>query len=263
VSSTTSGRVPGAVRSVLALPRVRAARRRLERVPAQLRGVLLHRGTARNCPCCRASFAELAPFNGPDRVCWRCGSLERDRLLWLWFDREPDLLGGRPRLLHIAPEPALSPRLRAAASEYVSGDLGGEFGQLMLDVTKLPFADGAFDGLVCNHVLEHVPDDHAAMRELRRVLAPGGWAVLLVPDVEAAVTDEDPAVTAPEARLARFGQADHVRRYGRDYLDRLAAAGFAPAEIDLAGTLPEAEIERHRLRKFGRIEPIFLGRVPA
>ncbi len=263
VSAGAPGHLLFVARALLARPRARAARRAIERAPGRLRGALLHRGTARSCPCCGASFAELAPFNGPDRMCWRCGSLERDRLLWLWLDSRPELLAGRPRLLHIAPEPALGPRLRAAAREYVSGDLGGEFGELRLDVTDLPFADSAFDGLMCNHVLEHVPDDRAAMRELRRVLAPGGWAVLLVPDVEEPITDEDPSVIGPQARLARFGQADHVRRYGRDYLDRLTAAGFTPTEIDLSDELPEAEIERHRLRKFGRIEPIFLCRAPA
>jgi SAM-dependent methyltransferase len=192
-------------------------------------------------------------------MCWRCGSLERHRLVSVWLGRNPRLLAGAPGILHIAPEPALRPLLEAAARRYVCGDRDRTFGELALDVTALPFEDATFDVVVCNHVLEHVPDDRAAMRELRRVLCPGGWALLLVPDVDAERTDEDPGLTDPEQREARFGQMDHVRRYGLDYVDRLSAAGFRPERIDLSPGLTEEETERMRLRKFGRLEPIFLA----
>jgi SAM-dependent methyltransferase len=199
-------------------------------------------------------------LKGPDRVCWRCGSLERDRLLWLFFDRNPSLLEPGMRILHVAPEASLRPRLERVAGIYSCGDLTGTFGDEIIDITSLPFDDRSFDAVICNHVLEHVPDDRAAMRELRRVLAPGGWAILLVPDVEAEHTIEDRSVVDAAERLALYGQEDHVRRYGRDYLDRLAAAGFTPKAIDLAAELPAAVIARHRLQKFNAVEPIFLCR---
>lgn len=164
------------------------------------------------------------------------------------------------KILHVAPEHALRRRLKRAAGIYVSGDLTGTFGDEIIDITRLGFADHAFDAVICNHVLEHVPDDRAAMRELRRVLAPHGWAILLVPDVELERTIEDPAVTDPRDRFALFGQEDHVRRYGLDYLDRLADAGFTPQTLDLGDELGDALISRHCLRKFGRLEPIFLCR---
>jgi SAM-dependent methyltransferase len=111
-------------------------------------------------------------------------------------------------------------------------------------------------------VLEHVPDDRLAMRELARVLKPGGWAVLLIPDVAAEHTDEDPSVSDPDVRRRRFGQHDHVRRYGWDYVNRLREAGFAVEVERPEEHLPERVIARYRLRKFGDVEPIFVCRRP-
>lgn len=189
-----------------------------------------------------------------------CGSLERHRLVSLLFDVNPSLLRPGNEVLHIAPEPTLVGPLRRSAARYVSGDLEAEFGARRLDVTQLPFEGDSFDVVVCNHVLEHVPDDERAMREVRRVLRPGGWAMLLVPDVHEPMTVESPEITDPEERLMLYGQRDHVRRYGWDYLDRLRAAGFAPEVIRLGDILPRETIEVCRLRKFGEVEPLFLAR---
>jgi SAM-dependent methyltransferase len=238
----------------------RPARRWLRAIPRRTTGRLLHSGRRVQCPCCGSQYRDLAAFRGPDRACWHCGSLERDRLLWLFFDRNPSLLTPGLRVLHVAPEAPLRPRVQRIAGSYVCGDLTGTFGDQILDVTSLQFCDDAFDAVICNHVLEHVPDDRAAMRELRRVLAPGGWAILLVPDVESEHTIEDPSITDATERLRRFGQEDHVRRYGRDYLDRLVDAGFSPRMIDMTGVLPERLIVHHRLQKFSKLEPIFLCR---
>ena len=93
-------------------------------------------------------------------------------------------------------------------------------------LTDIPLRDDSVDLMVCYHVLEHIPDDRAAMREMARVLSPGGLALVQVPFRPGTVTDEDP--DAPEEeRVRRFGQADHVRYYGDDFEDRLVEAGLA------------------------------------
>lgn len=126
----------------------------------------------------------------------------------------------------MAPEAPLASRLRAADVEYLSGDLEPGAGERVLDLRDLDLPDASFDLVLCLHVLEHVDDDARALRELRRVLRPGGTAILQVPR-RPGPTLEDPAATSPAERLARFGQEDHVRIYGDDYPQRLEAAGFA------------------------------------
>jgi SAM-dependent methyltransferase len=141
--------------------------------------------------------------------------------LWL-RDRIPP----GARVLHVAPEPGLARRLRALDIDYLSVDLDSPHAMKRCDITAIPEPDGAFDVVICNHVLEHIPDDRQAMRELRRVLRPGGLAVLQHPVYDRPDTYEDFSVVDPAERLRVFGQEDHVRIYGWDMLDRLRAAGF-------------------------------------
>jgi SAM-dependent methyltransferase len=222
-------------------------------------------GRTVQCPCCGWRFRHFAPYIAPDRLCWRCGALERHRSTAIYLDRHPELTRDGMTILHVAPEPTLRARLtRIPAVHYIGGDLTGEFGADRIDVTRLRFPDETFDAVVCNHVLEHVPDDRRAMREIARVLKPRGWALLLVPDLElrapTETTDEDPAVTDPAERLRRFGQRDHVRTYGWDYLDRLRDAGLI-ARVEWPHAFEsESEIARFRLRKRGAVEPIIICR---
>jgi SAM-dependent methyltransferase len=117
-----------------------------------------------------------------------------------------------------------------------------------MDVTSIQYPDDCFDVIYCSHVLEHVPDDRAAIRELYRVLKPGGWAILQVP-ISADATFEDPTVTDPDARERLFGQDDHVRRYGPDYADRLAAAGFLVSVDGFVRELDDREITHFGLER--------------
>ena len=101
-----------------------------------------------------------------------------------------------------------------------------------MDITALPFPDGQFDWVICNHVLEHIEEDQKAMSELYRVLKPGGCALLQVPiSRKLEITYEDFNIQSPEEREKHFGQNDHVRVYGNDYPKRLKSAGFEVEEI--------------------------------
>jgi len=146
---------------------------------------------------------------------------------WVFFHTKTNLFDGKPKtMLHFAPERAFQGKLRHIPNlTYVSADLLVGRADVALDITQLPFRDDAFAIIYCSHVLEHVPDDRKAMRELHRVLHPAGWAVLQVP-ITAERTYEDPSITDPKERERVFGQHDHVRRYGPDYVDRLEEAGF-------------------------------------
>jgi SAM-dependent methyltransferase len=237
-------RVPVGVRSPVS--RLYIAGRQLVR---QGRARALYAGDDVRCPCCGSAFREFAPLGRPNRLCWTCGSLERDRLLWLLFDRRAELLRPGMRILHVAPERALRGRLRAVAgAAYVGGDLDARYAEHRLDVTALEFPDESFDAVLCNHVLEHVPDDRRALRELHRVLRTGGWATLLVPLADRARTDEDPAVADRGERVRRFGQHDHVRLYGRDYIDRVEEAGLRVDREELDRRVDDEADRRFRLR---------------
>jgi SAM-dependent methyltransferase len=150
------------------------------------------------------------------------------------------------RVLHFAPESMLQRTIGNLATSYVTTDIQEGIADVSADIANLPFADDEWDGIVCSHVLEHVPDDRAAMAELRRVLAPAGTAVIVVPRLAGAATDEDPSVTDAAERTRRFGQHDHVRLYGEDLEDRLKDAGFARVTTIRVDELPDAD--RHGLR---------------
>lgn len=155
-------------------------------------------------------------------------SLERHRLLWLYLKGYTNFLTKRQKVLHIAPEQCFYGRFKKMKNlEYTTADLFSPLADLKFDVQDIPLEDNSFDTIFCNHVLEHVDDDIKAMKELHRILKPGGLAIMQVPlDPDYEVTDEDPSITDPEERERRFRQYDHVRLYGQDYPDRLKKAGF-------------------------------------
>ncbi len=148
-------------------------------------------------------------------------------------------------MLHLAPEECLEPIFRKAAGEgYVSADLSSPRAMVKANVTGLPYPDECFDVIHCSHVLEHVPDDMAAMRELHRVLKTGGCALLMVPTREGP-TLEDPSITDPRERARLFGQEDHVRFYGRDdFACRLRETGFQVRIVEPGEVADEEEARR-------------------
>lgn len=221
--------------------------------PLRLARRVASAGTSRMCPVCGGRSRRFLPYGVVPRAdarCLRCGALERHRLVWLYFAQHSDLFDRpSPRVLHIAPEPAFARRLRRRLGPgYVTADIAGGGTTEACDVTHLPHRDESFDVVYCSHVLEHVPDDRRAMREMARVLRPTGWAMVLVP-ITAERTDEDPTITDPAERLRRFGQHDHVRRYGPDYVDRLRDAGFAVDVVRVADLVSPRDAERMGLTR--------------
>lgn len=209
----------------------------------KLRG-RVYAGSNYECPCCGGHFRKMIPWDPSDplddnMVCPACRSQSRHRLLLTYLERETDIFRSETRLLHFAPESFLKDRFREYRNiEYITADLSMAKVSARLDITLLPFKNDSFNALICNHVLEHVMDDSAAIRELSRVLRPGGWAVIMVPmDVNRAETFEDPSITDPEKRLKVFGQSDHVRIYGRDFIHRLRRGSWTVSELNYAEDL--------------------------
>jgi len=184
-------------------------------------------------------------------------SLERHRLLWLYLKNETDFFTAKQRILHFAPEQAFYKRFRKMTNlDYITTDLESPLADVKADICKLPFKDNEFDIILCNHVLEHIPDDTKAMQELYRVLKPGGTGVFQIPqDLSRETTFEDDSITDKAERAKIFGQYDHVRIYGRDYFDKLRSIGFKVNEVDYTSTLSKEDIIRYCLAH-GEIIPV-------
>jgi SAM-dependent methyltransferase len=217
-------------------------------------------GTLQICTACGATAAEFGPGpNGrPNASCKRCKALERHRFLTLLVEIVAPRVLADGALLDIAPSSTTTPRLRELGGErYVSVDFDPDADRRVVDVrasvTDLPLPDDSVDLMICYHVLEHVPDDAAAMAEIARVVRPGGVAIVQVPHRPGGPTDEDPSA-GREERIRRFGQADHVRYYGDDFEPRLEKAGL---EINKLQTdmVPEDLRELFRLAAY---EPVWL-----
>lgn len=218
-----------------------------------------YRGTEFFCPVCGVELAgfvgagsyvrmvqahgyvypldAIETFNVAAYSCPSCDASDRERLYALYLDRvfaarDP---ARRCRLLEFAPSFGLSHKLkRMPFVDYRSADLYRNNVDDRVDITDMrAYADGSFDVVLCSHVLEHVPDDRRAMRELHRILRPDGFAIVMVPMVHGVdETNEDAAIDTPALRWKYFGSDDHVRQYGRrDFADRLAAAGFAVEQL--------------------------------
>jgi hypothetical protein len=176
-------------------------------------------------------------------------SLERHRLLWLYLKNRTSFFDSKLKVLHIAPEYCFIKRFNSVKNiEYVTADLNSPWAKLKLDIQDIPLPDNSFDVILCNHVLEHVPNDLVAIGELFRVMKPGGFGVFQVPlDTNLEHTLEDSSINTPALRELHYGQRDHVRLYGTDYADRLRGAGFIVTEDNFVKTLPADIVTRYAL----------------
>lgn len=205
---------------------------------------LFYRGHAVQCPVCETGFRIFLPYGRinprPNALCPNCLSLERHRLIWLYLKEKTDFFRTRQSILHIAPEACFINRFEKIHGDtYITADIESPLAKVKMDIHSIPFPDNTFDVVLCNHVLEHVRDDLQAMREIKRVLKPGGFAILQVPFFSPIpdVTFEDASITDPREREKIFGQDDHVRKYGHDYPQRIQQAGMRPLEENFVNQL--------------------------
>lgn len=170
----------------------------------------------------------------PNGRCPVCFANDRARLIFLYLEKKTGILFEKTKLLHVAPESGLSRILsRCKNINYLTADISPDKAMVRMDITEIAYPDNWFDAIICNHVLEHIADDRKAIRELHRVLRPGGWGILQVPiSLSLRTTHEDFSITAPADRERVFGQADHVRLYASDYPARLRECGFETSVFD-------------------------------
>lgn len=217
---------------------------------------MFYRGSDVTCPICEARYRTFLPYGRlrprPNALCPNCLSLERHRLIWVYLQDRSDFFLRNQKVLHIAPEACYIPRLEKLHGDgYITADIESPLAKVKMDIHAIPFPEDTFDVVLCNHVLEHVNNDIHAMSEIRRVLKPGGFAILQVPffNPVGETTFEDNSITDHREREKVFGQSDHVRKYGHDYPQRISASGLEAVEDEYVNTLSEETRKRFGLVK--------------
>jgi SAM-dependent methyltransferase len=215
------------------------------------------KGTGVFCNICKSSYAKFAYYGNPKREnarCPTCDSLERHRLIFSFLEHKTSLFKetkNKLKLLHFAPEGFFYEAFNSSDSiEYVPCDLYPDIFDFdkkgiinKVDITQVPYEDNSFDYILCNHVLEHIPDDNKAISELYRVMKKDGLGIFQVPiDYNLDTTYEDFSITSKKGRTKAFGQKDHVRWYGKDYKSKLEKIGFRVIEDDYVNNFTLEEI---------------------
>lgn len=253
------------IKSIISLVIRKVPRRYLQLISHHaVKGLaIFYKGNNVECPICEHQFRKFLPYGRKARenaLCPSCLALERHRLMHLFLQQKTNFFTAPLKVLHVAPEICFIDRFEKQANlDYITADIESPLAKVKMDIHAIPFPENHFDVVFCNHVLEHVQDDAQAMRELYRVLKPGGWGICQIPLFFPLPdkTIEDPSIKDPADREKVFGQSDHVRLYGKDYADRLRKAGFEVKEDYMARELPAAQAELYALPYE---EPVFFVR---
>ena len=219
--------------------------------PFKLVAPILFKGNKVECPVCEKSFNKFLSYGSKvaqrDNVlCPYDLTLERHRLMWLYLKDHSNFMMDELEVLHIAPEQCFHSRFKKQRNlNYLTGDLESPIADLHFDLHHIPLEDNRFDVVFCNHVLEHVDDALQCMKELHRVMKPGGWGIMQVPqDITRQETYEDASITSPEEREKHYWQKDHVRLFGLDYPEWLIKAGFTVKEFKPTENYSKDQISR-------------------
>jgi predicted SAM-dependent methyltransferase len=217
---------------------------------------IFYKGNNVECPVCERSFRKFLSYGSETAardgvLCPYDLNLERHRLMWLYMTKMSDFFTSPKKVMHIAPEQCFHKKFQKQENlDYTTGDLMSPIADLHFDLHKIPLEDNQYDVVFCNHVMEHVEDDRQCMSELFRIMKPGGWGIMQVPqDLNAATTYEDPTITDPKEREKHFWQYDHVRLYGMDYPDRLKSVGFEVEVYDYRIEFSKEQSDRYRLHE--------------
>lgn len=229
-------------------------RQYLQSISAPIRNAaaFCYQGDQVYCPVEERSYRKFLPYGRieprANALCPGSLTLERHRLMWLYLQEKTDFFTSKKKVLHIAPEICFVDIFAKMNNlDYMTADLDSPWAQIKMDIHDIPYIDNIFDVVFCNHVMEHVEDDIRCMSELYRVLKPGGWAIIQSPVYDIPETYENPLLAHPIEREIAFGQRDHVRKYGRDYADRLRKAGFEVTEDDFVSQFMPEQIRRYAL----------------
>ena len=211
------------------------------------------------CPVCRTEIKLFLPagiFARPNAKCPVCHSLERHRALYLYFEANKNKFFKNMTVLHFAPERIFYNYFSSLDVDYWPVDINENYKGIRkaVDITNMPFENASIDMIVCNHVLEHIPNEREALSEMYRVLRDDGEAIVNVPlNVQLEETLEREEYNTPELRSKYYGQEDHVRVYGMDIESRFADANFKVEVIKISEEYSLEEMVRYGLKKNERI----------
>lgn len=216
---------------------------------------IFYKGKGVQCNVCSSEFKKFMPYGRvhtrENALCPNCLSLERHRLIKNYLESKTNFFTANLKVLHVAPELCFIKRFeKIHGDNYITADIESPLAKVKMDVHDIPFEENSFDVVMCNHVLEHVTDDHKVLTEFYRILKPGGWAILQSPmDYSMEKTYEDPSIVDPLEREKHFGQDDHLRMFGLDYGQRLSKGGFKVSEEKVSDTYTQEQIKKLGLDK--------------
>lgn len=182
-----------------------------------------------------------------NHTCPNCGCTDRSRFVFFVLRKYTKIFEEDLQVLHFAPEPWIEKRIikECNTCKYITADVVNGRAGIVVDMTSIPFLPETFDCIIANHVLEHIYDEESAMRELIRVLKKDGQLIISFPICTDQNTYEDENATTDEQRLESYGQEDHVRLYGKDYVKVLKKYQFKVKSISPRDLFDDGQIEEY------------------
>ena len=187
-------------------------------------------------------------------TCQHCGANDRVRYVDFIITKYTDIYTGKNAVLHIAPERSIEKKIRANKNcDYITGDLDPNLAEVQVDVTNMQFKDKSFDYIIMNHVFEHIPDEEKAISEIKRCLKDDGKLIFSIPINLDEKTFEDPKLISEEDRINYYGQPDHIRLYGYDYIERFDKYGLKVTEYIAGSVMSKRLIKKYNVQEKDRV----------